>query len=105
MRGGSPFRKDKDRAEIVHIGSCRPGDDQIAQGGKKFVAVIIGETGLRIDPSRRRAGQAVWVKQGPGIVLGPIDSIRVGGERMDTRLAVERNGEGEEKFRITPASP
>jgi hypothetical protein len=33
----------EDGSEIVDIGQCRTGHDKIAQSGKKFISVIIGE--------------------------------------------------------------
>jgi len=35
----------------------------------------------------------------PAIVLGAVDPVSVGGERVDARQALERDGEGKEEFR------
>ena len=73
-------------AKIIDVGSRRSRHDEIADRGIESVAVIVGELRLRNHAGRGGARQTVRIEQRAGIVLRPVDAVRIGGERVNAGM-------------------
>ena len=72
--------------------------------GEEAVAVIVGQHGLGVESLGRGAGKAVGARERTRIVLGAVDAVGVAGDGMESRLAIEGDGQRQQEFRIAPAA-
>jgi len=91
--------------EIVYVGQCGAGHNEIAESGEEAISVISRERLLRRDASRGGTCQTVRVDNRSGIVFCSIDTIGVAGERPDALGAIERYGEREQELVLRPPRP
>ncbi len=56
-----------------------------------------------VQPGGAGAGEGVGRDPGAGVVFAAVDAVGVSGERPDARLAVEGQGQGEQKLGAAPA--
>src|SRR6266404_3713368 len=96
--------ENQDRTEIVYVGQCGAGHNEIAESGEESISVISRERLLRRDASRGGTCQTARVDNRSGIVFCSIDSIGVAGERPDALGAIERYGEREQELGIASAA-
>ena len=71
------------RPEIVDIGAGRARHEQVADRMERRPGVVAGEPGLGVDAGRPHPRDGGAVGEGAGIVLGTVDAVGVGGQRMD----------------------
>ena len=96
--------EDEDGAEVVDVGQRRPGDDLVAQSLEKAVAVVVGQARLGADPEPGGAGQGVGRHDGAGDLFGPVDAVRVAGQREHARQAIQLDGERKQELDVAPAA-
>ena len=95
-RRRSPRRRiarHEDRAEVVDVGERRPGDHRVAERREEAMAVVVRRGVARADALRPRARQRVGRDDRAGDFLRAVDAVGVAGDRVDARLAVERDRE------------
>src|SRR5260370_20192722 len=76
-----PF--DQNGAKIVDVGKGGTGDDEIVEPAEEAVAVIVGKQRFGTEAASCRPHQRIGPDDGAGIVLGAVDAVGIGRQRMD----------------------
>ena len=87
-------------AEVVDVGQCRAGDDQVAKAGEEPVTIIIREQRLSVQIACGGTRERIRRENRTGIVFGAIHAVGIAGHRIHATLAVERHRQCEQKFRV-----
>src|SRR6266852_6063366 len=98
-------RRDENGAKIVDVGEGRAGDEEIAERAEEAIAFVVGKQLFGTEAAFRRPRKRVRSDDGSRIVLGTVDAVGIGSERINTSLSVERYGEGEEEFGVASTPP
>src|SRR4051794_29234190 len=88
----------EDQAEVVHVGTRGPRDDEVVERREEAVAVVVGEQLARFDALRARACERVGREDRARVVLAAVDAVGVARERPCAFLAVERYAEREQEL-------
>src|SRR5207253_2915478 len=79
--------------EVGHVGECRTGREQIADGVEKPRGIVVGEKRGGIEASGAGSGQGGRIDESAGGVVGAaaaaIGSVGIGGERGYAVRAIE----------------
>src|SRR6266404_1493903 len=94
--------ENQDRTEIVYVGQCGAGHNEIAESGEESISVISRERLLRRDASRGGACQAVRVDNRSGIVFCSVNAIGVAGERPNALGVIKGDRERQQELGISP---
>ena len=94
----------QDGAEVIDVGLGWTGLDEVSQRLKKRVGIVIGEEGAGIEAFFCRTPQRVGPDNGTCIVFGAVDAVGIARDGINPRMAIEGDGEGQEKLCIRTAA-
>ena len=100
-----PRSDNQDGAKIVHIRASRTGYEQIIKRRKCGTTVISCQTLFDHDALGQKSCRRGPICKGPGIVADAVNTIRVGGKRVDACLPRYASGKGKQEFRVAPPCP
>ena len=103
MIGDRSALLDQHGAEVVDVGEGRAGDKKVADAVEEGPRVVVGEHGFGVEARCLGALQRVRRDDGAGIVLRTVDAVGVSGQSIDTRHAIERDGERAQELGVAPA--
>src|SRR2546428_9748816 len=95
---------DDDRAVVVDVGAGRPGDQQVAERGEEAVAVVLREQCLRVESLLACPVDAVRSHEGPGVIFGSVDAVRICRDRPDLIQPLQLDREREQELGAAPAA-